>query len=109
MAHKPSISVPFSKFTLEIIKVLEKEGFIGKLIRVKNKIEIELIYDGHKPRLTEIRRVSKPGLRIYKGSTAIKSVKGGLGITIISTPQGVMTGSEARIKKLGGEVICQLW
>src|SRR3972149_133175 len=109
MAKKPSVSVPFSKFKLEVAKVLEKEGFIGKVTQQESKLQIDLIYDGRKPILTEIKRVSKPGLRIYTTSSSIKKVKGGLGLTIISTPKGVMTGSEARSKKLGGEVICQLW
>lgn len=109
MAKKPSVSVPSSKFKLEVAKVLEKEGFVGKVTLSENRIEIALIYDARKPRLTEIKRISKPGLRIYTGNASIKKVKGGLGITIISTSQGVMTGNEARSKKLGGEVICQLW
>lgn len=109
MAKKPGVSVPSSKFKLEVAKVLEKEGFVGKVTLSENRIEIALIYDARKPRLTEIKRISKPGLRIYTGNASIKKVKGGLGITIISTSQGVMTGNEARSKKLGGEVICQLW
>ena len=109
MAKKPSVSVPFSKFKLEVAKVLEKEGFIGKVTQQESKLQIDLIYDGRKPILTEIKGVSKPGLGIYATSSSIKKVKGGLGLTIISTPKGVMTGSEARSKKLGGEVICQLW
>lgn len=109
MAKKPSVSVPSSKFKLEVAKVLEKEGFVGKVTVLENKIEMSLVYDGREPRLTEIKRISKPGLRIYTGNASIKKVKGGLGVTIITTSQGVMTGDEARSKKLGGEVICQLW
>jgi len=109
MAKKPNVSVPLSKFKLEIAKVLEKEGYVGKVTTAERSIEIELLYENKKPRVTEIKKVSNPGLRIYKSSKAITSVKGGIGATIVSTSKGVMSGVEAKNKKLGGEILCQIW
>lgn len=109
MAKKPAVFVPASKFKLEIAKVLEKEGFVGKVTTPERSIEIELLYENKKPRITDIKKVSNPGLRVYKSSKSITSVKGGIGITIISTSKGVMSGTEAKNKKLGGEIICQVW
>ncbi|OGD82903.1 30S ribosomal protein S8 [Candidatus Curtissbacteria bacterium RIFCSPLOWO2_01_FULL_39_62] len=109
MANKNNVSVPYSKFKLEIAKVLEKQNFVGKVAQKDKKIEIDLLYENQKPKVAEIKKVSKLGLRVYSKSKHINLVKGGRGITIISTPNGVMAGSEARKKKLGGEVICQVW
>ncbi|MBI3341517.1 30S ribosomal protein S8 [Candidatus Curtissbacteria bacterium] len=109
MAKKVSVSVPFSNFKLEIAKLLEKEGFVGQVTNEGKIIKIDLVYIDQKPRMTEIKRVSKPGLRVYTKSKNIKKVKGGIGLTLVSTPQGVMTGKSAREKKLGGEIICQVW
>lgn len=110
MAKKDNLLVPYSKFKFAVAKVLEKEGYVGLVEKHKSgKIEINLVYQNQKPRLTEVKRISKLGLRVYTKSKNIKKVKGGLGITIISTPKGVMTGKIAKEKKLGGEVICQVW
>jgi len=109
MAKKPAVSVPVSKFKLEIAKVLEKEGFVGKVDTSEKAISIDLIYENKKPRITQIKKVSNPGLRVYKSSKAITSVKGGIGMTIVSTSKGVMSGTDAKNKKLGGEIICQIW
>src|SRR3989344_1005258 len=108
MAKKNSVSVPYSKFRLSIAKVLEKEKFVGKTDKVDKVIEISLLYENGKPKITHIKKVSKPGLRIYTKSKNIKSTKGGRGATVISTPHGVMTEKDARAQKLGGEVICQV-
>lgn len=114
MAKKTEIVVPFSKFKLEIAKVLEKEKFTGKVEKVDQKpsgpmIKIELLYQNQKPKVAHLKRVSKLGVRVYASSKNIKSVKGGKGIFIISTPKGVMTGKVARMKNLGGEIICEVW
>lgn len=109
MANLPRVVLPHSKFKLEIIKVLEKENYIGKVEKVENKIEIELLYENQKPKINQIKKVSKLGLRIYSNSKKIPQVWGGKGLVIVTTPQGVMTGKEARAKKLGGEVICKVW
>jgi len=109
MANKVNVLVPYSKFKFDIVKVLEKQKFVGKVSKKENKIEVDLLYENQKPKIQEMRKISKLGLRVYSKSKHIKSVRGGRGLTIISTPDGVMTGAEARKKNLGGEVICQLW
>lgn len=109
MAKKPDVLVPFSKHKLEVAKVLADRNFISSVTQENSKLKIELAYENQKPKLTEIKRVSKPGLRMYARSKNIKKIKGGKGILVISTPQGVMTGEDAIDKKLGGEIICKVW
>ena len=107
MAKKPYVFVPYSKFKWQIVKVLESEKLIGQVAKKDNKIDIALIYEAKLPRIKEIKQVSKQGLRIYSKVKHLKSVKGGRGTVIISTPQGVMTDKDARAKNLGGEIICE--
>src|SRR3989344_2918440 len=109
MAKKPEVVVPISKFTLTIVTVLEKEKFVGKVEKKDRSLKIQLLYENDKPKITQIEKISKSGLRIYSKSKNIKNIKGGRGMLIISTPSGVMTGYEAKKKKLGGEVICKVW
>jgi len=110
---KETVNVPFSNLKYEIAKVLEKEGFLKKVgkqgKKTRKKIEIILKYDSGTPVISGLRRISKPGQRIYKKRREIKRVKGGYGKTIISTSKGLMTDREARKQKLGGEVICEVW
>ena len=111
--RKETVNVPFSNLKYEIAKVLEKEGFLKKVgkqgKKTRKKIEIILKYDSGTPVISGLRRISKPGQRIYKKRREIKRVKGGYGKTIISTSKGLMTDREARKQKLGGEVICEVW
>ena len=109
MAKKSQVLVPYSKFKFEIAKVLEKENFVGKTQKKDNLLLVDIVYDNKNPKLHQIKKISKLGLRIYIKSKNIKKVKGGRGITIVSTPKGVMTGHDAKKKNLGGEVICQVW
>jgi len=108
-----TVSVPFSNLKYEIAKILEKEDFIEKVEKkgrgVKKFLEITLKYDGKVPAISDLKRISKSGQRIYLPYKKIKKVKEGLGITIISTSKGLMTNKEARKQKLGGEVICEIW
>lgn len=116
-----TVSIPFSKLKYEIAKILEKEGFIEKVEKKGRKekkvIEITLKKEEiseesgekMKPAISGLRRISKPGQRIYAGAKEIKKVRGGYGIAIISTPKGIMADKEARKKKLGGEIICEIW
>lgn len=114
LVKHPTVSVPFSNLKYEILKILEKEGFIEKVEKKGKKskkiLEITLKYteDGLSI-ISGLKRVSKPGQRIYAGRKNIKRVKGGYGIAIISTSQGLMTDKNARRQKLGGEVICEIW
>ena len=109
VSHK-TVSVPFSNLKHEIALILEKHGFIGKVEKKgrtpKRSIEIALKYP---VAISGLKRISKPGQRIYTGFKYIKGSKGGLGILIISTPKGLMTDKEAKRNRLGGEVICEIW
>lgn len=109
MAKKPTALVPFSKFKHEIAKVLVAEKFVESTKKTEEGLEITLLYENQKPKLKQIKKISKLGLRVYEKSKQIPQIKGGRGIVVISTPKGVMTGKEARSKNLGGEVICHIW
>ena len=111
---KETVDVPFSDLKYEIAKILEKKGFVAKIEKKGKKtrrtIEITLKYDANQPVISGLKRISKPGQRIYKKAKEIKPVKGGYGVAVISTPkEGLVTDKEARKKKLGGEVICEVW
>lgn len=106
---RESISLMYSKVILSILKLLEKEGYLGKAIKEDSKIKVFLKYNGRIPSLTDLKRVSKPSLRIYRRVRDLPKVMGGLGIAIISTPKGVMTDTEARKQKVGGEVLALVW
>ncbi len=109
----PLASVPFSNLKYEIAKILEKQGFIEKVEKkgkkAKKIIEITLRYTDKTPAISGLRRVSKPGQRIYQSHQEIKKVKGGYGLAIISTSKGLMTDKEARKQKIGGEVLFKVW
>ena len=114
MARHPKVDVPASKLKMEIARILKEEGFITnfKLAEdgAKKSIRIYLKYtSGNVPLISRIERVSRPGCRVYVASREVPKVLGGLGINILTTPRGVMTGSAARKEHLGGEVLCQLW
>jgi small subunit ribosomal protein S8 len=109
-----SVQMPSSKIKVAIANVLKEEGFIRdfQIEAEKNRpmLKIELSYTGRKePVLSGIKRVSKPGLRVYVQKREIPRVLGGLGVAILSTPEGVMTGQVARQKSVGGEVLCYVW
>jgi len=106
---KKFIVFPASKLKTSILAVLKDEGFILNYetdAEKKPQTQVELKYYEDKPVIEEIRRVSRPGLRIYKGKDSLPVVKGGLGIAVVSTCQGVMTAASARAKNLGGELLC---
>lgn len=107
------VEAPFSSLKYEIAKILQREGFVSKVEKkgrkTKRLIEIALKYTNGDPVISGIRKVSKPGQRIYVSAQKIRKVKSGYGIAIISTPKGLMTNKEARKQKLGGEVICEIW
>ena len=111
--EKQEVSVLFSKLKNEIATMLLQEGFISDVKKVaKGKVKmlkLVLKYNNGIPAIEGLKRVSKPGQRIYVKSVNIKKVRGGYGISIISTPKGLMTNNNARKEKLGGEVICEIW
>ena len=110
---KPMVDFPYSNLKYEISRILEKEKFIQKIEKRGRKskkiIEVTLKYEAGFPAISGSKRISKLGQRIYTKSKGIKPVKGGYGIAIISTPEGLMTNKQARKKKLGGEIICEIW
>jgi len=116
MVNKPSVEVVYSKQLESISKVLESKGFIKKVKAFKFKgkafkgLHLDLAYDdADLPVLMDIKRVSKPGRRIYKKASEIRPINNGYGLLVISTPRGIMSDEDARKKRLGGEVICKVW
>jgi small subunit ribosomal protein S8 len=113
MAGLDTVEAPVSRLKASIAKVLKEEGFIKnvRLVRADNKhyLRIYLRNEGGAKAITGIRRESKPGLRRYVGVNEIPRVLNGAGIVILSTPQGVMTGRDAKKNRVGGELICSVW
>jgi small subunit ribosomal protein S8 len=108
------MDVPSSKLKREIIKILKDEGFIKNFKIITDDHQHEMIriflkYDANKQGVIHIRRVSKPSRRVYVGTDRIPSVMSGLGISILSTPKGIMTDESARKAHVGGEVLCYVW
>ena len=110
MVAKATVSVPSSNVKVAIAQVLKDEGYIDgfrvKTEAGKSELEIALKYYAGRPVIERIERVSRPGLRVYKGSAAIPQVMNGLGVAIVTTPKGVMTDRKARATGVGGEVLC---
>ena len=109
----PSIELPSSKLKLELAKLLKSEGYIEdysvKEVGKFKVLEITLKYNKNSPVITNLRRISKPGLRVYSKSNKIPRVYGGLGISIVSTSRGLLTDRKAKKENVGGEVLCQVW
>ena len=110
MVEKTSVAMPSSKLKTAIAQVLKDEGYIDgfqvKTESGKSQLEISLKYYAGRPVIERIERVSRPGLRIYKGRHDIPQVQNGLGVAIVTTPKGVMTDRKARAAGIGGEVLC---
>ncbi len=114
MIRRPRVVIPSSKLKVEIARILAEEGFIGGYTVTDEKPQPNLIlqlkYTGKgDPVITGLERVSKPGRRVYTGYREIPWVRSGMGINIVSTPKGVMTGRQARREKVGGEILCNVW
>ncbi|MDP6511442.1 MAG: 30S ribosomal protein S8 [Dehalococcoidia bacterium] len=114
MVRHDAVLVPASKMKLAIAKILKEEGFIAdfELLRGKPqrvmKVWLRYMEDGQ-PAITGLKRVSRPGLRVYVGSSEIPRLYGGMVVSIVSSDQGVITGHQARRQKLGGELLCYIW
>ena len=113
-ARKDKITVPTSHLTTRLAEILQEEGFIQSYRLMEENhvpfLRIQLKYtDKHEPVMIGIKRVSRPGLRIYNGTEKLPRVDGGLGVAIVSTSKGMMTNKKARQLKLGGEIICHVW
>jgi len=108
----PAVELPHSRMKESVAKILRSEGYITDVAvegNAKKKLKIHLKYQGKKNVIEGLKRVSRPGLRRYVGSTEIPRVLGGMGVSIVSTPEGVMTGAQAKKKNLGGELLCYVW
>lgn len=113
-AKLEKVDIPSSKLKLEIAKILKDEGYIKNLKMVKDRrqgvIRIYLKYtDEESPVIQGIKRISRPGCRVYVGNTSIPKVMAGMGTAILSTPRGVQTGKQAKKDNVGGEVLCHIW
>lgn len=113
-ARHTTVDVPFSKVKLAIAKILEQEGYIsGHTVQEeanRKMLRLQLKYDDERrPVVTNLRRVSRPGLRVYAGMHDIPRVLGGAGTVVVSTNRGIMTGREARRRHLGGELLAEIW
>jgi len=122
MVKKAEIVLPLSKLKLEIAKIMEKEGWVGQTEVIKgdnqsknksaafDRLRIVLKYNEERqPRISSLKRISKPGARVYVGKNSLPRVLNNIGVVIISTPKGLMTNREARKNQLGGEVICEIY
>lgn len=113
-ARKQTVEIPMSSIKLEIVKILEQEGYLtGHEITTESKfpsLKIHIKYDARrKPVLQKLTRVSKPGLRVYRANDDLRPIRSGLATRIMTTSQGVMTDREARKRRIGGEVLCEVW
>jgi len=112
MARHPKVAIPHSKLKASVAMILKSEGYVSDVsVEGANpkQIVVALKYNGRQPVIVGLRQISTPGLRRYVRSTEIPRVLGGMGVAIVSTPKGVMTGSEARKANLGGELVCYVW
>ncbi len=110
MARKDTVTVPFSNMKMGVLKVLQDKGFIQEFNNMKNNDfeEIKIVlHPQHRD--ISLKKISKPGQRIYMKTSQLKKINGGLGVAVVSTPQGIMSGEEAKKKKLGGELICEVY
>jgi small subunit ribosomal protein S8 len=108
----PAVELPHSRMKESVAKILKSEGYVGDVVVEGNavkKLKIRLKYQGKKGVIEGLKRVSRPGLRRYVGATEIPRVLSGMGVSILSTPEGVMTGAQAKKKNLGGELLCYVW
>lgn len=111
--RKAEVMIPHSKLKLRLAQILKEEGYVRSVDVVKtgslSEIKVELKYDNSLGVIRGIKRVSKPGHRVYVGSKELPHVLNGLGLAVVSTSQGLMTNKEARQKKLGGELLCEIY
>ena len=114
MVSKKTVVVPFSKNKIAIAECLKDSGFVANISKKTEKnnvpvIEIELAYPMGKSRITDVKRVSKPSRRVYMGVREIHSIKSGYGMTVFSTPKGILSDKQARKEQVGGEVLFMIW
>jgi small subunit ribosomal protein S8 len=112
MARKDSVSIPFSQMKHSIAEILAREGYVGE-VDAKSKngsaLTLSLVYKDGRPAIQGVKRISKPSRRMYMGVRDVRPVKRGYGLLVLSTPAGILTGKEARAKRVGGEVLFEIW
>ena len=114
IARHPEVRIPHSRLKVRIAEILAQEGYVADVevvpAGVQSEIRVRLKYTASRdPVIKGLRRVSKPGLRVYKGRTELPRVQAGMGVAVLSTSKGVMTDREARRQKVGGEILCEVW
>ncbi len=113
LAGKESVLLPYSKIKNAIAECLQKEGFVSKVSRKVKKdqpmLEIGLIYTDNNPKITEVERISKQSRRVYFSTKDIHKVRNGVGLLVLSTPKGILSGKEARKEQVGGEALFKMW
>jgi small subunit ribosomal protein S8 len=108
--NKESVSMPFSRMKEAIAEILEKEGYVKSVDAKKGSLlSVALLYKGGRPAITGAKRISKPSRRMYMSVHDIKPVKRGYGLLLLSTPAGILTGKDAREKRVGGEALFEIW
>lgn len=113
-ANKKTVEVPYSNLKFQLAQIMQAEGYIEGVQQPADQIKkfftVELKYiNDQKPVITNLKRVSRPGLRVYRGYREVPRILDNIGISVLSTPLGLMTDREARKKKVGGEIICKIW
>lgn len=112
-AGKTSVLIPYSGYKMNIARALFEEGYIKsysqKKLKSADALEIDLLYTNKKPRITQVKRISKPSRRLYTNAKHITSVRQGQGAIFLSTPKGIMTGKKARKEMVGGEILFEIW
>ncbi len=109
MASRKEVEVSYSKLALAICELLKAEGYVAEVKHEERVIKVTLKYEIKVPQMTDVKRVSKPGRRVYMNSKSLPRVLNGIGVAIISTPKGVMSDKQARKEGLGGEVMAYVW
>lgn len=104
-----SVSLPYSSIKNAIAKILEREGYLTSVVKKNNTLVVGLSYQAGRPAINGVKRLSKPSRRVYMGVRDVRPVRGGHGVVVLSTPAGVVTGKEAREKRVGGEVMFEIW
>lgn len=111
--RKPEVIMPLSKVKFSIAKLLEAEGYVASVDKVKeanfDKLKIVLKYEDEKPAISHLKRISKPGQKIYINSKEIPTVLNGYGLAVLSTSKGIMTDRQAKAANIGGELMCEIW
>ena len=112
LAGKPSVSVPYSEIKFQIASLLATKGFVGAVSKKGKKaksLEVEIAYEAGAPRVSDVKRISKPSRRLYEGAKEIKPWKQDVGMRVFSTPKGILADMDARKEKVGGEILFSIW